>query len=95
MVGRTLLLLLLVSGAAVVVPTSIARAADQTAAAENSANSPEQNKNVVQQLADLRARVEKLEGGAEKNQMEPMKCCRLGMKGTMGQGREAPKPEQK
>jgi hypothetical protein len=94
-VGRTLLLLLVSGAIAVVVPKSIARAADQPAAAESSANSPEQNKDVVQQLADLRARVEKLEGGAEKNQMEPMKCCRLGMKGTMGQGREASKPKQK
>ena len=89
---RRMLVLLLVSGAlAVVVPVSIARAADQPGAAESSANNPEQNKDVVQQLADLRARVEKL----EKNRMEPMKCCRLGMKGSNGQGRETSKPEQK
>jgi TolA-binding protein len=91
---RLTLILLLVSGTvAVAVPGSIARAADQSGAAESSANNPEQNKDVAQQLADLRARVEKLE--AEKNHMEPMECCKLGMKGMMGQGTEAPKPEQK
>ncbi len=92
---RRTLVLLLVSGAIAAVPASVARAADQPGAAESSANNPEQSKDVVQQLADLRARVGKLEAGAEKNQMEPMKCCRLGMKGTTGQGREASKPEQK
>jgi hypothetical protein len=93
LVRRTLVLLLVSGAVAVAVPASVARAADQSGAPESSANNPEQNKNVVQQLADLRARVEKLE--AEKNHMEPMDCCKLGMKGMMSQGSEASKPEQK
>lgn len=92
---RTLVLLLLSGAVAAAVPAAVARAADQPGAAESSANNPEQSKDVVQQLADLRARVGKLEAGAEKNQMEPMKCCRLGMKGSTGQGTKASKPEQK
>lgn len=72
---RRALVLLLFSGAiAVTVPASTALAADQPSAAESSTTNPEQNKDVVQQLADLKARVKKL----EKNQMGPMKCCRLG-----------------
>ncbi len=91
LVRRTLVLLLVSGAVAVAVPASIARAADQPSAAESSATNPEQNKDVVQELADLKARVKKL----EKNQMGPMKCCRLGMKGMAGQRSEVPKSEQK
>lgn len=87
LVRRTLALLLVGGAIAVVAPVSTARAADQPGAAESSANNPEQNKEVVQQLASLRARVEKL----EKHRMEPMKCCRLGMKASTGHGRETSK----
>jgi len=93
LVRRTLVLLLVSGAVAVAIPASIARATDQSGATESSANNPEQNKDVAQQLADLRARVERLE--TEKNHMEPMECCKLGMKGTNGQGSEASKPEQK
>jgi hypothetical protein len=95
LVHRTLVLLLVGGSVAFAVPASVARAADQPGATESSANNPEQHKDVVQQLADLRARVEKLEAGAEKNHMEPMKCCRLGMKGITGQGKEGTEPEPK
>lgn len=90
---RTLVLLLMSGAVAVAVPASVVKAADQSGAPESSANNPAQNQDAARQVADLKARIEKLEVAVEKNQMKPMECCRLGMKGAAtSTPSEAPKP---